>query len=98
MQWGYSPMQLALYDVATGGIEVDPVQVMADKLAQKTSGPLQHSNLPKLISKFSHDPTGQELTKDEFTAFMQEGLNTSLGKDEIESLVSQSVKVANVEI
>ena len=78
-----------LEPVATGGIEVDPVQVMADKLAQKTSGPLQHSNLPKLISKFSHDPTGQELTKDEFTAFMQEGLNTNLGKDEIESLVSQ---------
>ena len=70
--------------IEKNGMPVNSTQVMADKMAQKTVGPNQYSDLPKMYNKFAHH---QSMNKDEFAAFLQEGLNTNLGKDDVDALV-----------
>ncbi len=72
--------------IQKSGMPVLPSQVMADKMAQKTVGPNQYSDLPKMYNKFAHH---ESMTKDEFAAFLQEGLNTNLGKDDVDELVNK---------
>jgi Ca2+-binding EF-hand superfamily protein len=72
--------------IQKSGMPVLPTQVMADKMAQKTVGPNQYSDLPKMYNKFAHH---ESMTKDEFAAFLQEGLNTNLGKDDVDELVNK---------
>ena len=100
-------------DIPKYGMTVDPVKVMYQKLAQKTLGPKQYTDLPKMFNNFAHDPTCMvrfqqknlhfllkhldfiiknlhfiiKQERDEFAAFLQEGLNSNLGRDEIKDLV-----------
>ena len=73
-------------ELKKNGMDVDPTKVMAAKLAQKTLGPKQYSDLPKMFHKFAHDP--KSMTRDEFAAFLQEGLNSNLGRDDVEELAN----------
>ena len=77
----------AVQPIEKWGIQVAPTRVMADKFAQKTEGQTQHSDLPKMYYKFANG--SMSMTKDEFAAFLQEGLNTNLGKDDVEELVNE---------